>query len=217
MSAVLWIGGAQWAGKSTVAQLLSSRHPVLRYAYDYHDARSHSARAREEPERFPAFNRFLETLARNPSAVWVDATPEEMADQTRAIFAERFEMVLDDLAAIPGRPCVLAEGWGLRPELVAPLLGSPEQAVFLVPTESFRSRQQAELGRARQVNSAGLSDAERAQANRVERDRILALDVIRQAEQLGLPLVHVDGREDAAAIARRVEQQFRPFLPNWLY
>jgi hypothetical protein len=37
---VLWVGGAQWAGKSTVAMLLTARYPLLRYAYDYHDARS---------------------------------------------------------------------------------------------------------------------------------------------------------------------------------
>ncbi|SFI25623.1 hypothetical protein [Amycolatopsis regifaucium] len=46
----------------------------------------------------------------------------QMAADTIAGFPARFEGALDDLRAlVSGRP-ILAEGWGLRPELVAPLL-----------------------------------------------------------------------------------------------
>ena len=37
----LWIGGGQWAGKSTVAGILAERHGITHYHYDYHDARGH--------------------------------------------------------------------------------------------------------------------------------------------------------------------------------
>jgi adenylylsulfate kinase-like enzyme len=40
----LWIGGGQWAGKSTVARLLAQRHGITAYHYDYHDARGHNDR-----------------------------------------------------------------------------------------------------------------------------------------------------------------------------
>jgi adenylylsulfate kinase-like enzyme len=40
----LWIGGAQWAGKSTVARILAHRHGLTAYHYDYHDARGHEDR-----------------------------------------------------------------------------------------------------------------------------------------------------------------------------
>ena len=40
----LWIGGAQWPGKSTVARLLAMRHGLTAYHYDYHDARAHNDR-----------------------------------------------------------------------------------------------------------------------------------------------------------------------------
>ena len=36
-----WIGGGQWAGKSTVAGILAERHGITHYHYDYHDARGH--------------------------------------------------------------------------------------------------------------------------------------------------------------------------------
>lgn len=214
---VLWIGGAQWAGKTTVANLLSARHPVVRYAYDYHDARSHSDRARANPERFPAFHRFLVDLESDPDSVWGSPTPDEMAEHVRCIFIERFGMVLDDLSSIPDGVVVVAEGWGLRPELVAPHLVSPARAVFLVPSEDFRQRQLAGLGRAQRLSTPGVTDPERAQRNRIERDRILALEVLDKATDLGLPTLIIDGTSGPAAITETVEEQFRPFLDEWLY
>jgi hypothetical protein len=214
---VLWIGGAQWAGKSTVANLLAARYPIVRYAYDYHDARSHSQRACDNPDRFPAFAHFLADLHADPDHAWVDPSPAEMAGRTRAIFAERFEMVIEDLAALPGDATVLAEGWGLRPEMVAPRLADPDQAVFLVPSDDFRRRQLEQLGRAQALSTTGLSNPERAQQNRVERDRLLAEDVVASARANGLPLLVVDGTCDAGAVTGAVEEQFRPFLPERLY
>jgi hypothetical protein len=216
MGTVLWIGGAQWAGKSTVANLLAARYPVIRYAYDYHDARSHSERARANPGRFPAFSGFLADLDADPDRAWVDPSPAEMAERARSIFAERFEMVLEDLAALPDDATVIAEGWGLRPDLVAPHLDVSAQAVFLVPAEDFRRRQLASLERA-QALSASVSDPVRAQRNRVERDRLLADDVGAQARALDLPVLVVDDSRDVFAVTAEVERQFRPFLPTWLY
>ncbi|MGI8550066.1 MAG: hypothetical protein ACR2PL_04580 [Dehalococcoidia bacterium] len=66
---VLWIGGAQWAGKTSVAQLLAVRYPLLQYAYDYHDARSHAERSRADPNRYPHRDAFLRALARDPDEV----------------------------------------------------------------------------------------------------------------------------------------------------
>jgi hypothetical protein len=214
---VLWIGGAQWAGKTTVARLLTARHPLLLYAYDYHDARDHYQRALAHPERYPHRAAWLARLARDPDTVWSDPTPEEMAADATRSFIERFDMVLDDLRAMPPGPPILAEGWGLRPALVAPLLDSPAQAVFLVPTEAFRQQQIRTMERAGQFTAARVRDPERAQRNRIERDRILSQDVIDSAHRLGLNVIEVDGSRPPADIAAGIEQQFRPFLPRWLY
>jgi hypothetical protein len=214
---VLWLGGAQWAGKSTVAQLLLARHPLVLYAYDYHDSRSHADRARAAPDRFPHRAAFLEALERDPDSVWVQPTPEAMAQSALLSFAERFEMVLDDLRALPPGVPILAEGWGLRPDLLAPYLSAPERAVFLVPTPAFVQQQVRTLPRAAKV-AAPVRNPARAQANRLARDGLLADDVVTRAAAYGLRVVHIDGTCSAAAeVAAEVEAQFRPFLPAWLY
>ena len=214
---VLWIGGAQWAGKSTVASHLTRRYPLIAYDYDYHNVRSHAERGKAAPERYPHLNSWIAALARDPDEVWVRPSAHEIADWTRRIWFETIGMVLDDLEKVPADVTVLAEGWGLRPDLVAPLLSSPRQAIFLVPTEEFRQHQLATLPRAGSFAPRGETDPERAQRNRVERDRLLARDVVERATALGLRVVHVDGSLEPEGMRALVEEHFRPFLPAWVY
>ena len=144
--------------------------------------------------------------------MWVNTTPEDMAAETLAGFPIRFEWALDDLRClVSGRP-IIAEGWGLRPELVAPIVGSPRQMVVMVPTHAFRDRQLHELPRAATMGS-GVSDPVRAQRNRLERDRLVADDAVRSAQRLGIRVIEVDGSCDAAAIADIVADHFSPYLP----
>src|SRR5439155_5930725 len=109
-------------------------------------------------------------------------------------------------------PPVLAEGWGFRPELVAPLLDSPRRAIFLVPSDDFQQRQLRELPRAGRV-SFPTSDPERAQRNRVGRDRLLAGELVESARRLGLRTVMVDGTLTVDEVADLVGEHFGPFLP----
>ncbi|MDG4788837.1 hypothetical protein O7626_23415 [Micromonospora sp. WMMD1102] len=201
----LWIGGAQWAGKSTVAGILAERYGLTHYHYDYHDARGHNDR------------RIVRRLRRGEPAdpdletAWVDTTPEEMARQALAEFAVRFEWVQDDLRALAAPRPVLAEGWGLRPDLVAAVSGSTRRMVVLVPTEDFRRHQLDRLPRAGRL-AHQVSDPELAQCNRVQRDRLLAEDAVRGARRLGIRVIEVDGSRDAEEVAGLVAEHFAPFL-----
>jgi hypothetical protein len=135
-----------------------------------------------------------------------------MAAETLAGFPVRFEWALDDLRAlVSGRP-ILAEGWGLRPELVAPIIDSPRRMIVMVPTEEFRERQARELPRATAVGG-NVSDPARAQRNRLERDRLVAEDAVRSAQRLGVRVIEVDGTRDADTIANMVADHFHPYLP----
>jgi 2-phosphoglycerate kinase len=205
---VLWIGGGQWAGKSTVARILAVRHRLTAYHYDYHDARGHNDRriarrvALGEPPEEP-----------DPDAVWVRPTPDEMAATTLAGFPVRFEWVLDDLRAlVSGRP-VIAEGWGLRPELVAPIVDSPRRMVVMVPTQEFRDHQLRALPRAAAF-AHEVSDPARAQRNRLDRDRLVAEDAVGAARRLGIRVIEVDGSRAADAVADVVADHFSPYLTD---
>ncbi|MER6825044.1 hypothetical protein ABT352_03555 [Streptosporangium sp. NPDC000563] len=204
----LWIGGGQWAGKSTVARLLAVRYRITVYHYDHQDARGHNDRriarrvALGEPTTEP-----------DPDKMWVHTTPEEMAAMTLAGFPDRFEWALDDLRALVSGHPIIAEGWGLRPELVAPIIDSPRRMVVMVPTAEFRRHQSQELPRATSLGHR-VSDPARAQANRLTRDRLVAEDAVRTAHRLGIRVIEVDGSRDAATIAEIVADHFSPYLPE---
>lgn len=196
----LWIGGGQWAGKSTVARILAYRHGLTAYHYDYHDARGHYDRRLRQgaPEV-------------DPEADWVHTTPLEMAERSFASFRVRFEFTLDDLRALVSPRPILAEGWGLRPELLAPLLTDPRRMVVMVPTDEFRDRQIHDMPRASRVGHQ-VSDPERAQRNRLLRDQLIATDAVRAAHQHGIRVIEVDGSVDAEGVADIVSGCFQPFL-----
>ncbi len=207
---VLWIGGAQWSGKTSVARILADRYGLQPYEYDYHDSRGHSERATSRPDLYPAKHR---AGLRSLDEAWVLRTPEQMAAEDQAIFDDRFRMTIDDLSRLPPDPPVVAQGWGLRPRLIAPLLDSPRRAIFLVPSEEFRDHQLRSLPRAAAV-SFECSDPALAQRNRLARDRLLAVDVVESARALGLRTVVVDGSLSVDETVELVENHFRPFLPE---
>ena len=62
-----------------------------------------------------------------------------MADNAVGSFRDRFEMVIEDLLALPRDRAIVADGFGPLPELIDPLLDNRRQAVFLLPTPEFRA------------------------------------------------------------------------------
>lgn len=202
----LWIGGGQWAGKTTVAWLLTERYTLVDYPYDFYAARGHDDR------RIAALARRGEPVVpRDWEAYWISSSPREIVEQTLAGFTEGFAWVLDDLRGLLCPRPVLAEGWGLRPELVAAVTDDLRRMVVLVPTDQWRQHQASALPRAGAVG-APVSDPALAQRNRLERDRLIAADAVRRAHEHGIRVIEVDGSRDARSIADEVAEHFRPFL-----
>lgn len=203
---VLWLSGAQWAGKSTVARILARRHGITAYHCDFANAHGHQdrkvanqVRNGEQPHDF------------DPEQHWVRSTPEEMAASVLTGFQRGFDWVLDDLRAlVSGRP-ILAEGWALRPELVAPIVDDLRRMLVMVPTEEFRQHQLKNLPRAGELK-IGLSNPVLGQHNRLARDRLVAEDVVAEARAYGIRVLEVDGLRDAEEVADDVEDHFAPYL-----
>lgn len=188
----LWIGGGQWAGKTTVSGILAGRFGLTHYHYDYHDSRGHWDR------RTAAAARRGEIPG--PAAVDPEWTPEKAAADAIAVFAERFAFVLDDLRALQSPRPILADGWGLRPELVAEVTPDLGRMVVMVPTEDFRLAQLERLPRAT------------AQRHRLTRNRLVAADAVARAKERGVRVIEVDGSRDAEEMADVVAGHFREYL-----
>ena len=130
-----------------MAGILARRYGLTVYRHDYPASRSHLDRAAAAQARTGE-----PVTGFDPDWAFVQRNPQVMAAEVLAEFADRFEWVLDDLRALESPHPIIAEGWGLRPELVA-AIGGAGRMVVLVPTEKFRRYQIATLPRAGRLGS----------------------------------------------------------------
>jgi len=193
---VYWLGGGSGAGKSTIARRLAARHGLRLYATD--DAMADHAR-RSSAEEAPLLHRFL---AMDMDERWVRRPADAMLRTFHWFQGEGFDLIVDDLLALPREPAILVEGFRLLPRLVAPLLAARSQAVWLLPTPQFREAVMRGRGESASGFLARTTDPESALRNLLERDRLFTDALRAEAAQLELPVIDVDGvmpEEDLAA------------------
>lgn len=178
-------------GKTTAALTLAHRYDLRCYTID--------ARTYEHAAKLPPDKRTLDER-------WVDTTPEELANWFEDGSRERFTLILEDLAAIDDEAPVLVEGPQVLPDLV-PDFG---QALFVVARPELQQR----LVQARGPGvSARTRDPERALANRLGRDEILAERLRETAAEHGFAVVEVREVEETLPA---VEARLLTLLEPWL-
>ena len=203
-SHVLWIGGATDSGKSTIAQMIAEKYSFQVYHYDRHDLKQIEQLAITSPH-------YQAVLTASLDERWVQPEPEELLRFVLRSFQDRFPLVLDDLLAMPRATKIVAEGFGFTPDLLAPLLVDKHQAVWLVASEAFKRASMAR--RNKPSFQAQTSDPERAAANVLRRDMLLAEYITAQVRAHDLTLFEVDGSQTVEVIAARIEAHFASFLP----
>lgn len=187
-------GSLQFAGVLCVRNDNTRRLDLRLYPVDGH---TYAHVDRSMRGGFP-LNRAVAEMT--PQQRW-DSTPAELAERFAAVAVERLEMVLADLRDLESGPTVVAEGPQLFPDLIAPLMQTPEHGLWLLPTPEFG--QQGVAGR-----RAGGLTGEAAQRRR-ERDVLLTEMNKRQVRRHGLPSADVNGNRSLAdtvdMVAARLE------------
>jgi len=175
----LWIGGPPASGKTTIARRIARRHGLRLYSAD---TRTWEHRDRALDAGTAAARRW-ESLP--PAERW-DAAPEELV--AMSLHRERGAMVLDDLAALPPAPLVVAEGSPL-PARAA----DPERSVWLLPTPDVQ--------RARLSARGTTGGAAQLYAS-------LADVIAREAAEHAVPALAVDGAQGIETMTAAVESRF---------
>ncbi|GHJ48276.1 hypothetical protein Cs7R123_56180 [Catellatospora sp. TT07R-123] len=183
---VYWLGGGSGAGKSTISRRLADRYGMRCYATD--DVMADHA-ARLSPADAPHLSAFA---AMDMDERWVHRSPRQMLDTFHWYHGEGFDQIVADLLRLPTDRPVLAEGFRLLPDLVAPLLADRAHAVWLLPTTRFRRAVFASRGGTGWGFIARTGDPGRALRNLVDRDGMFTERLAAQVRPLGLTAFAVD-------------------------
>jgi hypothetical protein len=180
---VFWLGGGCGSGKTTIARVLSRRLDLRLYPIDGY---TYAHAERSKRGGFP-LNRAAAEMT--PEQRWA-GTPADLAEAFAAAAAERLQMVIADLRDLGPGPTIVAEGPQLFPDLIAPLMQTPEHGLWLLPTPQFG--QHGVAGR----RAGGLTGA--AAQRRRDRDVLLTEMNRQQVNRHGLPSADVDGNRSLA-------------------
>lgn len=132
------VGGGPDAGKSTVARILVRRYGLGLYSLDKrgqaHLKRLATGAGADSGADSATYLRVLDT---SPAGRLAELEPAGHVDWTRRFARDRLPLLLEDLRDFRRPRPILAEGAGLLPELVKPLLTTKYRAIWLVPSDSF--------------------------------------------------------------------------------
>jgi hypothetical protein len=156
------------------------------YHYDALDVRHHN-RLAERSAEYAAF------LSQTMDKRWVYPAPEDLASRACQAFQDRFSFMIEDLTtlSLPEGMLIIAEGYGLTPRLVSPLLTKPEQLVCLFPTNEFKAASMRRRGKGQ--FGGKVSDPQRAADSLRRLDRLIADRLRSEAQSLGVDVIEIDG------------------------
>lgn len=194
---VRWIGGGSGAGKSTTARQLAADYGLRLYSCDATIAAHVSRLSSADAPLLRAF------LSMDMDERWVNRPPDIMLKTFPWFAGEGFNLILDDLLALPLDPPILVEGFRLLPRLVAPLVSAPHQAVWLAPSPAFRVAAFERRGFTWEIPNK-TSQPERALSNLVCRDALFTEQVVAEATALGLFVIEVNGALGIEELTMRV-------------
>lgn len=200
---ILWLGGASGAAKSTTTQHLAKTYGLT--VYDTDERMGDHARRASARGDCPLLDQFL---AMSMDQRWVDRAPQEMLESFHWYCGEGFDLIVEDLMAMPRDQRILVEGFRLLPHLVQPLIGSSSQALWLIPTPAFRQSAFEARGTTWEI-AHQTSNPQVALQNLLTRDALFGLRLTKQLDGSGLPYLEVDGARSEAQLMNDVATHFQ--------
>ena len=194
---VFWLGGSPCAGKSSISRILASGFDLDVYHVD-EAFETHAQRLDREHQ--PALIRWSES---SWNERWMQPI-DNLIQDVIGCYREHFDLICEDILAMPKQKSLLVEGTALLPREVASLLPKRSHAIWIIPSADFQRAHYSERQWAWDI-VAQCSDPEVAFHNWMERDIRFAEWVEAEATTLDLPILRVDGnrtlQENAEAVA----------------
>jgi len=125
-----------------------------------------------------------------------------------AAYREEWDMIVNDLLALPDDLPVIAEGAALLPERVQGVFSERRHAIWIVPTEAFQRETYARRGEWVGEILAQCAQPERSFEHWMARDAAYARWVSREARRLGLRVLTISGERSIDENAAIVEAHF---------
>ena len=198
---IRWIGGGSGAGKTTVARRLAEQFELPIYSTDATIGVHASKLSEAAAPLLASFQRM------SMDERWVLHEPREMYRTFPWFHGEGFELLIEDLHALPTDRITLVEGFRLLPHLVRPLLAAPAHAVWLIPTPGLRR----DVFAARDPSQAfwlRTTDPQRALANLLVRDELFTDAIAAGAVRERLTTIAVDGSQPVDRALAAIADQF---------
>lgn len=190
LSHIYWIGGSPCAGKTTIARKLAAEYGFTYYkcddCYDDHMSRS-------TPNQHPNMYKIKDqTWDQVWSTQFCSLSVEEQIEDVIRVYEEQFSLILEDLLSRPKTTPILVEGAALLPHMVAPLLTDLNHAIWMVPTPEFQVEHYKKREWIHRILDQ-YDDPDLAFSNWMERDSGFAHKVVKDAEDMNMRSLSVDG------------------------
>lgn len=190
LSHIYWIGGSPCTGKTTIARKLAAEYGFTYYkcddCYDDHMSRS-------TPYQHPHMYKIKdETWDQIWSTQFCSLTVEEQIEDVVRVYEEQFSLILEDLLSRPKTTPIVVEGAALLPYKVAPLLTDLNHAIWMVPRLEFQIEHYKKRDWIHRILNQ-YKNPDLAFSNWMKRDSGFAEKVVRDAEDMGLKTLCVDG------------------------
>lgn len=198
---IYWLGGGSGAGKSTIAHRLARAHGMTVYSTD--ETMAEHVR-RGSPEECPLLNAFKQM---DMDERWLSRQPQTMLETFPWFQGEAFDLIVEDLLALPSDIPVIVEGFRLLPGQVKPLLATPSAGLWLIPTPHFRAAAFKSRGDLWAIPYK-TTHPERALDNLLKRDALFTRQLKEEAKAAGVATLEVDEGVTEDALCALVEQHF---------